>query len=182
MNEEQLVKDCIEGIRLSQKQFYEIFARKMMAVCLRYADSIEEAEDLLQEGFIKVFENLKYYRFEGPVEAWVRRVIVTQATYKFKLKGDLKTFELTPEHQIEADESYNSDQSLHANDIVKMIQKLPAGFRTVFNLYAIEGFNHREIANMLGISEGTSKSQYARARAILLKYLNTSEITAPLEK
>jgi len=136
---------------------------------MRYAGDVEMAEDFLQEGFIKVFTNLKSYRSEGSIEGWVRRVMVNTALEILRKNDVLK-------HSVEielactlSDELPDAFRQLTAEELLKCIQLLPAGFRSVFNLYAIEGYTHQEIAGMLNISEGTSKSQYARAKAWLLK-------------
>ncbi len=177
MNEEQLLKECLEGIKLSQKAFYEMFARKMMGVLMRYCDTLEDAEDLLQEGFIKVFENLKFYRNEGSLEGWVRRIMVNNAISRFRGKIDFETVELNESHSLKADSSFHTDHALNAQDLLKLIRRLPAGYRTIFNMYAIEGFTHREIGEQLSISEGTSKSQLARAKAILQKQISHTALT-----
>lgn len=166
---EQLIRGCLDGKRDAQKQFYEYLAPKMMGVCLRYAGSVEMAEDFLQEGFIKVFANLKSFRSEGSIEGWVRKVMVNTALEILR-KNDV----LKHSADIEAAYSLSDDypdafRLLTAEELLKHIQALPAGFRTVFNLFAIEGYTHQEIAEMMGISEGTSKSQYSRAKAWLQK-------------
>jgi RNA polymerase sigma factor (sigma-70 family) len=169
MEMEQLIRGCLDGKRNAQKQFYEYFAPKMMGVCLRYADDVAMAEDFLQEGFIKVFTNLKSYRSEGSIEGWVRRIMVNTALEILRKSDVLK-------HSVDIETAYSvSDdfpdafKQLTTAELLKHIQALPAGFRTVFNLFAIEGYGHQEIAEMLNISEGTSKSQYARAKAWLQK-------------
>ena len=169
MEMEQLIRGCLNGSRNAQKQFYEYFAPKMMGVCLRYANDIEMAEDFLQEGFIKVFINLKSYRHEGSIEGWVRRIMVNTALETLRKSDVLK-------HSVDIETAYsvNDDfpdavRQLTTTELLEQIQALPAGFRTVFNLFAIEGYGHKEIAEMLNISEGTSKSQYARAKIWLQK-------------
>jgi RNA polymerase sigma factor (sigma-70 family) len=169
MEMEQIIRGCLNGNRNAQKQFYEHFAPKMMGVCLRYADDVEMAEDFLQEGFIKVFASLKSFRSEGSVGAWVRKVMVNTALEILRKNDVLK-------HSVDIETAYSvSDdipdafRQLTTAELLEHIQALPAGFRTVFNLFAIEGYAHQEIAGMLGISEGTSKSQYARAKVWLQK-------------
>lgn len=166
---EQLIRGCLDGNRSAQKQFYEYLAPKMMGVCLRYAGDVEMAEDFLQEGFIKVFSNLKSYRSEGSIEGWVRRVMVNTALEILRKNDVLKhSVEIETAYTV-SDELPDAFRQLTAEELLKHIQSLPAGFRTVFNLFAIEGYSHQEIAGMLDISEGTSKSQYARAKAWLQK-------------
>lgn len=169
MEMDQIVRGCLKGNRNAQKQFYEHFAPKMFGVCLRYAGDVEMAEDFLQEGFIKVFGNLASFRSEGVIDAWVRRIMVNTALEILRKNDVLK-------HSSDIDAAFSiSDnlpdgfQQLSTAELLKHIQSLPAGFRTVFNLFAIEGYSHQEIAGMLAISEGTSKSQYARAKAWLQK-------------
>jgi len=171
MTDEQLVQGCIEKNTVAQKQLYYKYSRKMMGVCLRYCDRNEEGEDILQMGFINVFENIEAYRGIGPLEGWIRKIIVNAALTNLR-----KTKKLRNNIDIESSEftnSLSSDYSdgFEAKELLKMIQTLPTGFRTVFNLHAIEGYSHKEIAEMLGITEGTSKSQYSRAKLHLQKLL-----------
>jgi len=166
MTEEQLVTGCIKAEPAAQKQLYDRFSRKMFGVCLRYAATREEAEDILQEGFVTVFEKISSYKSEGSLEGWVRRVVVNTALQHFrKQKIQWTDTENIPEPI--APEGI----SLETRELLLLIQELPTGFRTVFNLYAIEGYSHTEIGNLLGISENTSKSQYSRARAQLMTKL-----------
>lgn len=173
MSDAQLVEAVLRKESPAQRALYERFASKMFGICLRYASSREEAEDLLQDGFIRVFERISSYKGEGSLEGWVRRVMVnTTLEHLRKQKSDWITgldgvVEPTGESDIESDLDFKT--------ILGLIQGLPTGFRAVFNLHAIEGYSHREIATLLGITEGTSKSQYARARAKLCSsYLEQS--------
>lgn len=164
MTDEQLVSYCLKGDAAAQKRLYEKFASRMFGVCLRYAASREEAEDVLQEGFLKVFTHLSSYKGSGVLEGWIRKVIINTALTAIRENRQaVETLEDTEEPSIDA----AVIPDLNAKDLLVLIQALPPGFRTVFNLYAIEGYSHREIADLLGISENTSKSQYARARAQL---------------
>jgi RNA polymerase sigma-70 factor (ECF subfamily) len=171
MTDEQIVDGCIKKNAIAQKYLYDKFSRKMMGVCLRYCDSEEEAEDVLQNGFITVFGNLESYKGSGSFEGWIRKIMVNTAltnirkNKKFRQNIALDSVEyMIPETQSVAN-------SFEVQDLLKVIQQLPQGSRTIFNLYAIEGYSHNEIANMLNISEGTSKSQYSRARAYLQKVI-----------
>jgi len=141
----------------------------MYAVCLRYSNNSEDAQDLLQEGFIKVYRNLHRFRAEGSFEGWVRRVFVNSSIEHFRKKS----IQLANVSEKEEGNIENSDISaldtLAEKDLIALIQELSPGYRTVFNLYVVEGYSHREIGEELGISEGTSKSQLARARGILQK-------------
>jgi RNA polymerase sigma-70 factor (ECF subfamily) len=167
MNDAELIKKCIHNEMSAQKYLFDRFSRKMMGVCLRYVDLREEADDILQEGFIKVFRNLSAYRGEGSLEGWIRKIMVNEAlTYLRKNKKMKSNISL---HHIEVATPASSlaGDTLNEKDLLKIITQLPPGYRTVFNLYAIEGYSHKEIADRLGISEGTSKSQYSRARTLL---------------
>jgi RNA polymerase sigma factor (sigma-70 family) len=150
-----------------QEELYRRFAGKMYAVCLRYANNADDAQDLLQEGFIKVFRNLHRFRAEGSFEGWIRRVFVNSSIEHFRKKS----LELSRVSEKEENTIENSDisalDSMAEKDIIRLVQDLSPGYRTVFNLYVIEGYSHKEIGELLGISEGTSKSQLARARSIL---------------
>jgi RNA polymerase sigma factor (sigma-70 family) len=169
MDMEQLIGGCLKGNGKAQKEFYERFASRMMGVCLRYADDVPMAEDFLQEGFIKVFTNLKHYRSDGPVEAWIQRIMVNTALEILRKKDVLRQSVDIEAAFAVSDDYPDAFRQLKAAELLEHIQALPAGFRTVFNLFAIEGYSHQEIAAMLNISEGTSKSQYARAKAWLQK-------------
>jgi RNA polymerase sigma-70 factor (ECF subfamily) len=141
----------------------------MYAVCLRYANNSDDAQDLLQEGFIKVYKNLHRFRAEGSFEGWVRRVFINSSIEHYRKKqAKLTTVSDKEENTIE-DSDISALDSLAERDIINLIQDLSPGYRTVFNLYVIEGYSHKEIGELLGISEGTSKSQLARAKSILQK-------------
>jgi RNA polymerase sigma factor (sigma-70 family) len=152
-----------------QEELYRRFSPKMYAVCLRYANNSEDAQDLLQEGFIKIFRNLHRFRAEGSFEGWIRRVFVNTAIEHYRKKSaQLSSVSEKEENTIE-DTDITALDSLAEKDILNLIQELSPGYKTVFNLYVVEGYSHKEIGEMLGISEGTSKSQLARAKAILQK-------------
>jgi RNA polymerase sigma factor (sigma-70 family) len=175
MIDEQLIKGCIEKNALAQKHLFEKFARKMMGVSLRYCDSTEEAEDILQDAFISIFKNISSFNGTGSLEGWIRKIIVNTAlthirkNKKFKQNIDLASVEfMLPSVS-------HLNESLDAKDLLKIIQTLPLGARTVFNMYAIEGYTHKEIGELLDISEGTSKSRYSRAKAYLQKVIQTDK-------
>ena len=149
-----------------QEELYSRFSSKMYAVCLRYAGNAEEAEDILQEGFIKIFKKLDSFRSEGSFEGWIRRVFVNTAIEHFRRKRYLMPVTEKEENTIEGKYLSVLDD-LAARDIMALVQDLSPGYRTVFNLYVVEGYTHKEIADMMGISEGTSKSQLSRAKVIL---------------
>jgi RNA polymerase sigma factor (sigma-70 family) len=167
--EPDLIKGCIEGDRKMQQELYRRFAGKMYAVCLRYANNSNDAQDLLQEGFIKVYRNLHRFRAEGSFEGWIRRVFINSSIEQYRKKSaHLATVSDREENTIE-DTDISALDSMAEKDIIKLIQELSPGYRTVFNLYVVEGYSHKEIGEQLGISEGTSKSQLARAKGILQK-------------
>jgi len=158
---------------------YRRFSPRMYAVCLRYAGNPEEAEDILQEGFIKIFKKLGSFRSEGSFEGWIRRIFVNTAIEHFRRKRYLQPVTEKEENSVEG--SYLSVlDNLAERDIMKLIQQLSPGYRTVFNMYVVEGYTHKEIGDMLGISEGTSKSQLSRAKVILQqmvkKYLEEKKL------
>ena len=171
MTDEQIVKGCIDKNAIAQKTLYEKFVRKMMGVCLRYCDSTEEAEDVVQNGFISIFENIESFKGTGSLEGWIRKIMVNTALTNIRKNKKLKqNIELDSVEFMLPSNIYQND-SFAAKDLLKIIQALPVGFKTVFNLYAIEGYSHKEIGEMLNISEGTSKSQYSRAKAHLQKII-----------
>lgn len=171
--EEQIREGCAKGDRRYQQLLYNMFSAKMFAVCLRYANEYNSAQDLLQEGFIKVFRNIEKFRGEGSFEGWVRRIFVNTAIEHYRKQVNMYALH---DSESKAYEYYdeNALETLKQEDIMRMIQKLSDGYRTVFNLYVIEGFSHKEIGDMMGISEGTSKSQLARARYLLQKMITDS--------
>lgn len=152
-----------------QEELYRRFSPKMYAVCYRYANNADDAQDLLQEGFIKVFRNLHRFRAEGSFEGWIRRVFVNTSIEHYRRKSvKLNSVSEKEEATIE-DSDISALENLAEKDVLRIIQELSPGYKTVFNLYVIEGYSHKEIGDMLSISEGTSKSQLARAKAILQK-------------
>jgi RNA polymerase sigma factor (sigma-70 family) len=164
----EIIKGCLAGSRRDQELLYRRHASKLYAVCLQYSGNNEEARDILQEGFIKIFENLDSYKHEGSFEGWIRRITVNTALEKFRSRNSLyrvDDIDLVPEPDAEPD---NQDYAgLEAADLLDIIRELPPKYRMVFNLYAIEGYSHKEISEMINISEGTSKSNLSRARVIL---------------
>jgi RNA polymerase sigma-70 factor (ECF subfamily) len=173
LDEVQLVKNCLAGRADSQELLYRRYASKMFGVCLRYAKNKMEAEDILQEGFVKVFQYLKSFRYDGSLEGWVRRIMVNTAInyYKSNIKY-LQTLNID-DCTNEQTASVEAADNISLKTLLNLIQKLPEGYRMVFNLYVIEGYSHKEIANMLNISENTSKSQLSRARKVLQNKLKT---------
>ena len=171
MDEYQLVKDCLKQKPQAQRQLYEQFARTMLGVCYRYTKSLKDAEDVLQDGFVKVFVHLEQYQQKGELGAWIRRIMVNTAINFLKRNRkyrDEMYFMEQPLHPVTED---NPDIVLQAKELADLIRQLPPGYQAIFNLYAVEGYSHVEIGEMLGISDGTSRSQYARARALLISWL-----------
>lgn len=163
---EDLINDCRKGSRKAQEMLYKQFAAKMLAVCMRYAVDKMEAEDMLQNGFVRVFQKINDYRGEGAFEGWVRRIMVHSSIEYYRKHHKMMHVEMddtVPGQSVNAAAAANLD----ARDLMAMIQRLSPGYRMVFNLYAIEGYSHKEIGEIIGISEGASKSQLSRARAIL---------------
>ncbi len=155
-----------------QYELYQRFAPKMYGVCLRYAGNAEEAEDILQEGFIKVFNKISSFRSEGSFEGWIRRIFVNTAIEHFRKKTYLQPITENEENTVEGKYLSVLDE-LAEKDIIQLVQQLSPGYRTVFNMYVVEGYTHKQIAEQLGISEGTSKSQLSRAKLILQDLVRT---------
>jgi RNA polymerase sigma factor (sigma-70 family) len=170
LSETDLIKGCIEGNRQMQELLYRKFSSKMYGVCLRYSGNSEDANDLLQEGFIKVFKNLEKFRSEGSFEGWIRRIFVNTSIEHFRKKVKLYNVTEVQENTIE-DIDISVLDTLAEKDIMLLINGLSPGYKTVFNMHVVEGYSHKEIAGMLGINEGTSKSQLARAKGVLKKSL-----------
>jgi RNA polymerase sigma-70 factor (ECF subfamily) len=171
MDQYKLVKDCLREKGAAQRQLYELFAPLMLGVCYRYTKSMADAEDVLQEGFIKVFKNLGQYKAEGELGAWIRRIMVTTAINYLKKNARYQSelvFTNEPLHVVSKDDP---ELRLEAKELAGLIRQLPPGYQTIFNLHAVEGYTHVQIGEMLGIQEGTSRSQYARARALLVSWL-----------
>ncbi|MFL5742959.1 MAG: RNA polymerase sigma factor [Flavisolibacter sp.] len=165
-SDSDLIEGCLRGDRKMQQELYQRYAPKMYGVCLRYAGSVEEAEDILQEGFIKIFNKLGSYRGEGSFEGWIRRIFVNTAIEHYRKKIYLQPITETEENTVEGKYLSVLD-SLAEKDIIRLVQQLSPGYRTIFNMYVVEGYTHKQIAESLGISEGTSKSQLSRAKMIL---------------
>ena len=177
MNEKEIISGCLKENRTCQKALYERYSGKMYALCLRYARHRLEAEDILQEGFIRVFEKLHTFKGLGSLESWIRRIMINMAIKNYrKLNFNIEQLGLE-DYQIRgvAPDVYSS---LSIDELMNLISELPEGYRIVFNLFVIEGYPHREIAEMLGIKESTSRSQLAKARRLIVKRLKQqNEIT-----
>lgn len=172
--EDKLIEGCIAGKRDMQQLLYDQYSKKMMAVCLRYAPTTFEAEDMMQEAFVKVFTHIGKFKRDCPLEFWIRKIMVNTALKHLRSKQLL-----TVSHEADEVNNLASDNfsltGYSLDELLSMVQSLAPRYRMVFNLYAIEGYNHKEIGEMLDISEGTSKSQYSRARAILQNMIARQE-------
>lgn len=166
-NLEQLIGDCMSGRRHAQNRLYDLFAPRMLPVCLRYANDKEEAEEILQEGFIKVFTHILQFRREGSFEGWVRRIIVNAALQRYREKARMYPVVSLQEETSVTTTGNETYANIGYKDLLELVQKLPPAYRLVFNLYVFEGMKHKEIAEALKISEGTSKSNLYDARLIL---------------
>ncbi len=174
-DEKRMLKGLMANKPEAQQELYKLYSGKMMALCYRYAKSREEAEDLLQEGFLRVFRKIELYTGTGSFEGWMRRLFTNIAIRHYQKNSRLHVVSGIEDYEEEPTENF-SDQFFAAEDLMKLIQSLPDGYRLVFNLYAIEGYSHEEIAEQLGISIGTSKSQLARARKSLQRMLEPEEV------
>lgn len=176
MDYNKLVKQNLKAKPGAQRELYEHFAQQMLGVCFRYTKSISDAEDILQEGFVKVFRYLHQYKFEGELGAWIRKIMVNTALNYLKKNKKYQydlSFDELPMHPVSADDP---QVTLQTKELAELIRQLPTGFQTIFNLHAVEGYSHVEIAAMLGITDGTSRSQYARARTLLIEWLKKTSI------
>jgi RNA polymerase sigma-70 factor (ECF subfamily) len=171
MDDRQLVKDCLKEKPEAQRELYERFAGSMLAVCYRYTKSIKDAEDVLQEGFVKVFMGLKQYKFEGELGAWIRRIMVNTALNFLKRNRKYRNEMFFTEQPLHPVATEDPAVDLQAKELADLIRQLPHGYQTIFNLHVVEGYSHVEIGEMLGISDSTSRSQYARARAVLIGWI-----------
>lgn len=171
MTEEAILQGCIKNDAAAQRELYNRYSPKMLAVCYRYAHSREDAEDMLQEGFIKVFLQIHTFENRGAFEGWIRRIIVhTCINILKKNKKFNDSVDITQALAVQVRED-TVPSIIQAKQVIECIRLLPLGYRTVLNLYAVEGYSHREIAQMLDIQESTSRSQYTRAKAMLEEIL-----------
>jgi len=172
MDEQQLIEGCKKGNRKAQKELYETYSRKMMGVCLRYVNDRETARDLLQDGFVRVFTSLASYSGIGSFEGWMRKIFVNSAL-EYLRKSDVLRDAADLDNTAELVGPNSSVISqMSAAELMQIVNELPTGFRTVFNLFAIEGYSHKEIGDMLQITESTSRSQYTRAKQLLQRKIN----------
>lgn len=172
-SDSQILKGCKKGSPSAQRTLYEKYSRLLLGICIRYASSIDEAEDILQEGFVKIFLNINHFKGDGSLTAWMRRIMINTAitayhkSLKYRYHDDINEIQETSMTSVSWE-----DSDFTVEELQNVIQRMPEGYRMVFNLYAIEGYKHREIAEMLAIDENTSKSQYSRARKWLAERLD----------
>lgn len=167
----KLVKDCLREKPAAQKQLYDHFAGPMLGICYRYTKSMADAEDVLQEGFVKVFRNLHQFKFEGELGGWIRRIMVTTAINYLKKNARYQNELVFTDAPLHAVVNEHPEVKMEAKELAELIRQLPPGYQAIFNLHAVEGYTHVEIGELLGIQEGTSRSQYARARGLLMNWI-----------
>ena len=170
-DETELVKRCVNNERQAQNLLFHKYSKKMMAVCFRYSRNREDAEDVLNDGFMRVFDKLHTFQAIGSLEGWIRKIVVNTAIdhYRKALKDQQN---LSIENAGNVSTDFSALDGIHAKELTELIRKLPEGSRLILNLYAIEGYSHKEIAQMLNISEGTSKSQLSRGKTLLQTWIN----------
>ncbi|WP_010231560.1 RNA polymerase sigma factor [Gillisia marina] len=175
MSLEQLIHNCKKQDIKAQEQLYRLYANKLFAVCLKYSNSHQQAEDNLQDGFIIIFNKIKQYQDKGSFEGWMKRVMINNTLQKYRKQT---VFEIVNEEQLKEPEVEIDDEIVSVDYLLKIIQELPDRYRQVFNFYALDGYSHKEIAEMMQISVGTSKSNLARARIILKEKIEASQVMA----
>lgn len=169
--ETQLVEACLRGDSRAQRKLYEKYYGKMLGVCLRYTKDREEARDILQDGFVKIFQKLSQFSFSSPLEGWVRRIVVNTAIDRYRKNlAEPGAYDIETAYEVASDEQDALSDMSH-DELMACLHNLPAGYRMVFNMYVIEGFSHKEIAEALNITEGTSKSQLSKARGYLQRLI-----------
>ena len=171
MDQSELLNDCLKGKTSAQRELYTHFANPMLGLCFRYTKSMADAEDVLQEGFIKVFKNLHQYNGSGELGAWIRRIMVNTAINYLKNETRYQYDLSFADKNLHTVSNESPDLILNAKELAELIRQLPIGYQTIFNMHAVEGYSHVEIGKILGIHEGTSRSQYARARALLISWI-----------
>lgn len=183
--DEQIILGCIKNNRKAQKDLFDKYSSMLLALCSRYARNKSEAEDILQEGFVKIFMNIKQYSQKGSFEGWLKRIMINTAISSYH--QNIKHYNHQPFDDIENINYYDEDDEIiddeySLDELLKLINELPDGYRLVFNMHVIEGYKHKEIAEMLNIDLGTSKSQFSRARTYLQKKLiEYKKVTSRIE-
>ena len=168
----EILEGCIKGESSAQRKLFDSYSRLLLGICNRYTTNIEEAEDIMQEGFVKIFLNIKEFKGDGSIVAWMRRIMINTAiTHYHKMKKHRYHDDLDEVKETKFDDYLWDDAEFTRDELYNVIQRMPEGYRMVFNLYAVEGYKHREIAEIMGIDENTSKTQYSRARRWLQERL-----------
>jgi RNA polymerase sigma factor (sigma-70 family) len=172
----ELYDECLKGVRSAQKELFDRYASKMLGVCFRYSKSIEEAEDVLQDSFIRIFHYLPTFKKTGSLEGWVRKIVINTCLNNIK-----KNKHIYNEADVDEVRNFENDsptvlENIECKQIMDVMQELPDGYKLILNLYAIEGYSHKEIAERLGIAEGTSRSQFLRAKNLFEKLLSEKQI------
>lgn len=179
--EQELIQQCKDGNPKAQRKLYDLCSRAMYGVCLRYSSTAEDARDILQEGFIKIFTRLNQYSGKGSFEGWIKRIFINTALEHYRVnKVYREQSDVEQAYQVHYDGF--SLESISRKELLEILNGLAPGYRSVLNLYAIEGYSHAEIAEIMGISEGTSKSQLSRARFIFMQELNKRNKTKTAER
>lgn len=172
IGEKEILAGCRKGKPSAQWELYKRYSRLLLAVCNRYAKDLDEAEDILQEGFVKIFLNIKEFKGDGPLLAWMRRIMINTAiTHYHKMRKHRYHDDLAEVSEAKFENKDWGEAEFTEEELFGLIQQMPEGYRQVFNLYALEGYKHREIAEIMKIDENTSKSQYSRARKWLQERL-----------
>ncbi|WP_159950270.1 RNA polymerase sigma factor [Polaribacter septentrionalilitoris] len=169
MKIEELIKGCCKNKLSAQAKVYQIFSDKLFAICLKYSRNYQDAEDILQDSFLTIFKKIDTYKNKGSFEGWLKRITINTALQKYREKTTLEIVEEVPDEENQENEQAENlkDDALDLDVLLNLIQQLPDKYRLVFNLYVLDNYSHKEIAELLNISEGTSKSNLSRARAIL---------------
>ncbi len=176
---DDIIKGCLKNRRKAQKQLYDLFSAKMYGICMRYAKNHHDAQDILQDGFINVFANLQNYKNKGSFEGWIRRIMINAAIQKYREKiSNLGVNTL--DNELDYNEQTVEYDKLELNELIEIIQSLPSQYRIVFNMFAIEGYSHKEISETLKISDNTSRTNYSRARNILRNKLKSEKKVSKL--
>lgn len=180
MDHRELVKDCLKGEIIAQRELYDYYADTMLGICYRYTKSMADAEDILQEGFVKVFRFLHQYKSQGELGGWIRQIMVNTAINYLKKNSRYQSDLSFTDSNLHLVSDDDPEKMLGAKELAELIRQLPPGYQTIFNLHAVEGYSHVEIGKILGINEGTSRSQYSRARTLLISWIekNSSDSKA----
>ncbi|MBJ6368208.1 RNA polymerase sigma factor [Snuella sedimenti] len=178
MSLKQLIEDCKANNTKAQGELYKLFSSKLFSVCLKYSRNYAEAEDNLQDAFLTIFDKIKQYKNKGSFEGWLKRIAINTALQRYRSE---KVFNITNENTIEDNEIEIDEDSYSIDYLLKIIQELPDRYRLVFNLYVLDGYSHNDIAGMLNINVGTSKSNLARARQILKKTIENHKATQRIQ-